>query len=212
MARSVSPRRSIRSGCGSPVKRSQIVCDGGLVHIHHRGVVVATHARRHQPDKERVSLRRATRAREATPAAADGVGGVGDPQGRLVRQRVLRRHELPGRQQPIGVDRSKSPSSVTTSRSRSAKSSSGGTRSATTAPANTARSPTPAADHAASTPPKTRGPSCQVTTGPTLSSEYRTLTRVYYNSRRLVVARQHVRVHLQTSHRCQRDRGVATTP
>ncbi len=39
----------------------QIVCDAGLVHIHHRGVVVATHARRHRPDHERVSLRRATR-------------------------------------------------------------------------------------------------------------------------------------------------------
>ena len=37
----------------------QIVCDAGLVHVHHRGVVVATHARKHQPDKERVSLRRA---------------------------------------------------------------------------------------------------------------------------------------------------------
>ncbi|HEX4982611.1 MAG TPA: IS481 family transposase [Ilumatobacteraceae bacterium] len=47
----------------------QIVCDGGLVHIHHRGVVVATHARRHRPDKERVSVRRATRASKiATPA------------------------------------------------------------------------------------------------------------------------------------------------
>jgi transposase InsO family protein len=39
----------------------QIVCDAGLVHIHHRGVMVATHARRHHPDNERVSLRRATR-------------------------------------------------------------------------------------------------------------------------------------------------------
>ena len=37
----------------------QIVCDAGLVHVHHRGVVVVTHARRHQPDKEKVSLRRA---------------------------------------------------------------------------------------------------------------------------------------------------------
>jgi hypothetical protein len=43
----------------------QIVCDAGLVHIHHRGVVVATHARRHQPDNERASVRRATRASKA---------------------------------------------------------------------------------------------------------------------------------------------------
>jgi hypothetical protein len=27
-----------------------VVCDGGLVHIHHRGVLIATHARRHDPD------------------------------------------------------------------------------------------------------------------------------------------------------------------
>jgi hypothetical protein len=27
-----------------------VVCDGGLVHIHHEGVSIATHARSHQPD------------------------------------------------------------------------------------------------------------------------------------------------------------------
>jgi transposase InsO family protein len=45
----------------------QIVCDAGLVHIHHHGVVVATHARRHQPDKERIGLRRVTRPAKTPP-------------------------------------------------------------------------------------------------------------------------------------------------
>ena len=29
----------------------EVICDGRLVHIHHRGVLVATHARRHKPAK-----------------------------------------------------------------------------------------------------------------------------------------------------------------
>ena len=45
----------------------EVVCDGGLVHIHHRGVLIATHARRHQPDKQRAGLRRATRAATTAP-------------------------------------------------------------------------------------------------------------------------------------------------
>lgn len=63
-----------------------VVCDGGLVHLHHRGVVVATHARRHQPDKQPAALRRGRRPpvvqARPTPAAAsvtrkvDGSGNV----------------------------------------------------------------------------------------------------------------------------------------
>ena len=60
--------------------------------------------------------RRATRP-PATTVTAVGVVAVGDPQGRLVRQRLLRRRQLPGRRPPIGVARCKSPSSVTPSRS-----------------------------------------------------------------------------------------------
>ncbi len=45
----------------------QIACDSGLVHIHHRGVLIATHARRHRADRERPGLRRAPR-RSATRA------------------------------------------------------------------------------------------------------------------------------------------------
>jgi hypothetical protein len=44
-----------------------VTCDGGLVHIHHRGVLIATHARRHQPDKQTAGLRRKPRP---APAAA----------------------------------------------------------------------------------------------------------------------------------------------
>ena len=39
----------------------QVVCDTGLVHLHHRGVLIATHARRHRPDDEARSMRRRTK-------------------------------------------------------------------------------------------------------------------------------------------------------
>lgn len=35
-----------------------VVCDGGLVHLQHRGVLIATHARRHPIDKQAAGLRR----------------------------------------------------------------------------------------------------------------------------------------------------------
>ena len=38
----------------------EVVCEGGLVQIHHRGVLVATHARRHPIDKQTAGV--ATRA------------------------------------------------------------------------------------------------------------------------------------------------------
>jgi hypothetical protein len=36
-----------------------IVCDAGLVHIHHRGVLLRTHVRRHDPTKQQASIERA---------------------------------------------------------------------------------------------------------------------------------------------------------
>lgn len=39
-----------------------VVCDGGLVQLHHRGVVIATHARRHDLKKQQQGLRRRKRA------------------------------------------------------------------------------------------------------------------------------------------------------
>ena len=42
----------------------QVVCEGGLVQIHHRGVLIATHARRHEPAKQQAGMQRQTRPRE----------------------------------------------------------------------------------------------------------------------------------------------------
>ena len=62
-----------------------VVCDGGLVHLHHRGVLIATHARRHTVDKEAAGLRRGQRPpsgrRPSATAASvtrkvDGSGSV----------------------------------------------------------------------------------------------------------------------------------------
>lgn len=39
----------------------EVICDAGLVHISHRGVLVATHARRHAIDKQTAGLRRGMR-------------------------------------------------------------------------------------------------------------------------------------------------------
>ena len=51
-----------------------VVCDGGLVHLQHRGVLIATHARRHSVDKQAAGLRRGDAAkgtvRRRTPTAA----------------------------------------------------------------------------------------------------------------------------------------------
>ena len=51
-----------------------VVCDGGLVQLHHGGVLIATHARRHSVDKQAAGLRRANPAKDAlrrpTPTAA----------------------------------------------------------------------------------------------------------------------------------------------
>ena len=43
----------------------EVTVDAGLVTISHRGVVVATHAQRHRPDKEAKALRRKPRAQRS---------------------------------------------------------------------------------------------------------------------------------------------------
>jgi hypothetical protein len=48
----------------------EVVCDGGLVHIHHRGVLVATHARRHPLDKQTAGVQRGRRPRPSRPSAS----------------------------------------------------------------------------------------------------------------------------------------------
>jgi transposase InsO family protein len=47
-----------------------VVCDGGLVHIHHRGVLIATYARRHAAEKQTAGLRRSVRVPEPPPRQA----------------------------------------------------------------------------------------------------------------------------------------------
>ncbi|MFN2503907.1 MAG: hypothetical protein ABR540_06720 [Acidimicrobiales bacterium] len=49
-----------------------VTCDGALVHLHHRGILIATHARRHSVDKQAAGLRRKTAEakRRPTPTAA----------------------------------------------------------------------------------------------------------------------------------------------
>ena len=54
-----------------------VVGDGGLVQLQHRGVLVATHARRHSLDKQAAGQRRANKRpspRRPSPTAASGVG------------------------------------------------------------------------------------------------------------------------------------------
>ena len=53
----------------------EIQCDRGVVHIHHRGVLVATHARRHKSANEAAAVRRGqkripTRSPSPRPSAS----------------------------------------------------------------------------------------------------------------------------------------------
>jgi transposase InsO family protein len=48
----------------------EVVCDAGLVQLSHRGVLVATHARRHRPEHEPAGLRRRTKPLAARPTAS----------------------------------------------------------------------------------------------------------------------------------------------
>jgi transposase InsO family protein len=46
-----------------------VVCEGGLVQLHHRGVLIATHARRHALDKQDAGVQRGRRLRPTRPSA-----------------------------------------------------------------------------------------------------------------------------------------------
>lgn len=41
----------------------EVICDGGVVHLHHRGVLIASHARRHKPANEAAAVRRGQKRR-----------------------------------------------------------------------------------------------------------------------------------------------------
>jgi hypothetical protein len=63
-----------RAGVWLAGENVTVVCDGGLVHLHHRGVLVASHARRHRIEKQSAGLRRgvqpANRRRPSATAAS----------------------------------------------------------------------------------------------------------------------------------------------
>jgi len=48
----------------------EVVCEGGLVQIHHHGVLIATHARRHPLDKQTAGVQRGRKPRPSRPSAS----------------------------------------------------------------------------------------------------------------------------------------------
>jgi transposase InsO family protein len=50
-----------RAGVWLAGQTVEVVCEGGLVQLHHRGVLIATHARRHPLDKQPAGLERGRR-------------------------------------------------------------------------------------------------------------------------------------------------------
>jgi Integrase core domain/Mu transposase, C-terminal domain len=60
---------SYKAGVWLAGQEVEVVCDGGLVQLHHRGVLVATHARRHALDKQDAGLQRGRRLRPAPQTA-----------------------------------------------------------------------------------------------------------------------------------------------
>jgi hypothetical protein len=54
---------SYKAGAWLAGQTVEVICEGGLVHIHHRGVLVATHARRHPIDKQIAGVERGRKPR-----------------------------------------------------------------------------------------------------------------------------------------------------
>jgi transposase InsO family protein len=52
---------SYKAGVWLAGQTVEVVCEGGLVELHHRGVLLATHARRHPVEKERAGVQRGRR-------------------------------------------------------------------------------------------------------------------------------------------------------
>jgi transposase InsO family protein len=47
----------------------EVVCEGGLVQLHHRGVLIATHARKHALEKQTAAVERGRKPRPSRPSA-----------------------------------------------------------------------------------------------------------------------------------------------
>jgi transposase InsO family protein len=60
-----------------------VVCEGGLVQLHHSGVLIATHARRHAIDKQEAGLQRGRRLRPSKTATAASVTRKVDSSGNV---------------------------------------------------------------------------------------------------------------------------------
>ena len=60
---------SYRAGAWLAGQTVEVVCDGGLVQLFHRGVLIATHARHHPVGKQAVGLERGRRLRPSRPSA-----------------------------------------------------------------------------------------------------------------------------------------------
>jgi transposase InsO family protein len=60
---------SYKAGAWLAGQSVEVVCDGGLVQIHHRGVLIATHARRHPIDKQQAGMARGRRLPPSRPTA-----------------------------------------------------------------------------------------------------------------------------------------------
>lgn len=63
-----------------------VICEGGLVQLHHRGVLIATHARRHAMDKQDAGLQR---GRRLPPASKTATAASGACQGFCVSKRSV---------------------------------------------------------------------------------------------------------------------------
>ncbi len=74
---------SYRAGVWLAGEEVTVVCDGGLVHLQHRGVLIATHARRHPIDKEQAGLRRGQRPTRRPSATAASVTRKVDSSGNV---------------------------------------------------------------------------------------------------------------------------------
>ena len=61
---------SYKAGAWLAGQTVEVTCEGGLVQIHHRGVLVATHARRHPIDKQTAGVARGRKPRPSRPTVS----------------------------------------------------------------------------------------------------------------------------------------------
>jgi transposase InsO family protein len=61
---------SYKAGAWLAGQTVEVTCEGGLVQIHHRGVLIATHARRHPLDKQTAGVARGRKPRPSRPSVS----------------------------------------------------------------------------------------------------------------------------------------------